>query len=155
MSLSDVRKLERESHALSNSARRPSVGPVRDLLGISFYLLHLMVCAYMLGGWMIPSTSGLVFYLVFLPLVAMQWLVNRGSCVISNIETLIRTRRWRDSETEREGRFVSTIALSIFGVETSPSTVDSLSFGAIFVLWVLGFIHLALLGDPALLSIFP
>ncbi len=104
---------------------------------------------------MIPSTSALVFYLVFLPLVAMQWLVNRGSCVIGNIETLIRTRRWRDPDTMREGRFISTIALSVVGFESRPSTVDALSFGAIFVLWLLGFVHLALLGDPALLSIFP
>jgi hypothetical protein len=104
---------------------------------------------------MIPSASALVFYLVFLPLVAMQWLVNRGSCVISNFETLIRKRQWRDPEAEREGRFVSTVALSIFGIKASPSKVDSLRFGAILVLWVLGFIHLAMLGDPALLSIFP
>lgn len=104
---------------------------------------------------MIPSTSALVFYLVFLPLVAMQWLVNRGSCVISNIETLLRTRRWRDLDSEREGRFISTVARSIFGFEASPATVDCLSFGAVFLLWLLGFAHLSTLGDPALLSIFP
>jgi len=104
---------------------------------------------------MIPSVSALIFYLVFLPLVAMQWLINRGSCVISNIETLLRTRRWRDPESQREGRFISAIALSLFGFKARPSTVDSLSFGAIFVLWLLGFLHLSALGDPALLSIFP
>ena len=104
---------------------------------------------------MIPSTSALIFYLVFLPLVAMQWLVNRGSCVISNIETLLRARQWRDPAVEREGRFISTILLFVFGVKASASTVDTLSFGAILVLWFLGFAHLSMLGDPALLSIFP
>jgi len=155
MSSIDVRKPERERSSLNDTARRGSVGPARDLLGISFFLFHVCVCAYMVGGWLIPSASALVFYLVFLPLVAMQWLVNRGSCVIGNFETLLRTRRWRDPEAGREGRFVSTLARSFFGFEANHSTVDLLSFGAILVLWLLGFAHLSMLGDPALLSIFP
>jgi hypothetical protein len=93
MSLIAVRKSECEKRSLNEPARHHSVGLIRDVLGISFFLFHLCVCAYIVGGWLIPSTSALVFYLVFLPLVAMQWLVNRGSCVISNIETLLRTRR--------------------------------------------------------------
>lgn len=155
MSLIDVRKSERETCSSNDAARLQSVGPVRDLLGISFFLIHLSVCAYIVGGWLIPSTSALVIYLAILPLIAMQWLVNRGSCVISNFETFLRTRRWRGPDTEREGRFISTVARSVFGFETSPSTVDCCSFGSVFVLWSLGFIHLSMLGDPALLSIFP
>jgi hypothetical protein len=155
MSLIDIRKMEFENRGLPGPARHKLVGPVRDLLGISFFLFHLCICAYMVLGWVVPSTSALVFYLVFLPLVAMQWLVNRGSCIIANFETLLRTRRWRDPEAAREGRFILTVAFSLFGVNTSPAKIDVLSFGALFALWLLGFVHLSVLGDPALLSIFP
>lgn len=155
MSSIDVRKPERKTRSLIGAARHHPVDPVRDILGVSLFLFHLCVCAYILGGWLIPSASALVFYLVFLPMVAMQWLVNHGSCVLSKFETLLRARRWRDPEAEREGRVISATARSIFGFEARTSTVDGLRFGAVFVLWILGFVHLAMLGDPALLSIFP
>lgn len=147
--------MELEKRGLPGSARRKSLGPVRDLLGIAFFLIHLCICAYIIFGWLVPSTSALVFYLVFLPLVAMQWLVNRGSCIIGNFETLLRERRWRDAKAAREGRFISTAVFSLIGVKTSPANIDTLSFGALLVLWLLGFMHLSVLGDPALLSIFP
>ncbi len=155
MSLIDIQKTALEKRDLPGLAQQKSVGAVRDLLGISFFLFHLCICAYIVWGWVVPSTSALVFYLVFLPLVAMQWLVNRGSCIISNFETLLRARRWRDPQRAREGRFISTAAFSLFGVKTSPANIDALSFGALFLLWLLGFRHLSVLGDPALLSIFP
>ena len=155
MSSIDIRKMELEKRGLPSSAQRRSVAPTHDLLGISFFLFHLCICAYLVWGWVVPSTSALVFYLVFLPLVAMQWLVNRGSCIIGNFETLLRTRRWREPKAAREGRFISTAAFSLFGVKTSPANIDVLSFGTLFVLWLLGFMHLSVLGDPALLSIFP
>ena len=155
MSSIDVRKPELETRSIRGVARHHSVGPVRDVLGLSFFLVHLCVCAYIFGGWLIPSTSALVFYLAFLPLVAMQWLVNRGSCVIGNIETFLRTRRWRDPEAEREGPFMTAPMRFIFGSKASSSTVDGLNFGSVIVLWILGFVHLSMLGDPALLSIFP
>ena len=104
---------------------------------------------------MVPSTSALVFYLLFLPLVAMQRLMNPGSCAIGSIERLLRARWWRNPEAAREGPLVSRGVLPVLGVEPNPSTADIVSFGAIFVLWLLGLIHLSMLGDPALLSIFP
>ncbi len=155
MSLIDYRNTAFEQRDLKEPGRHKPVGPNRDFLGLSFFLVHLFICAYIIFGWVVPSTSALVFYLVFLPLVAMQWLVNSGSCIISNLETLARTRRWRDPNSAREGRFISTAAFSLLGLNTSPSDVDSLSFCALFILWLLGFIHLSVLGDPALLSIFP
>ena len=155
MSLIDYRNAEPEKHDSMDPAQRRPIGPVRDFLGLSFFLFHLCICAYIIWGWAVPSASALVFYLIFLPLVAMQWLVNRGSCIFSNFETLLRTRRWRDPNGVREGRFISTLVFSLFGVRTSPANVDFLSFGSLLLLWLLAFMHLSVLGDPALLSIFP
>jgi hypothetical protein len=146
--------LPANSH-LSDPAVLKSVGPVRDLLGISFFVFHLAVCIYIVCGWLVPIASALVFYLAFLPLVAMQWLVNRGACIISNIETFLRRGLRRDPKSAQEGRFISMAAFRLFGLKRSPGTIDALSFGALFSLWLLGFAHLAALGDPALLALFP
>jgi len=160
MSSLDFRKIDNrktgtaKSHLSGLAAPRP-LGPVRDLLGISFFTIHLGVCTYIVCGWLAPFASALVFYLAFLPLVAMQWLVNRGPCTISNIETLLRMGRWRDPDAAQEGRFISMAAFRLLGLNRSPANIDALSFGALFALWLLRFAHLSALGDPALLSLFP
>ncbi len=160
MNANDIRKIENRKSRIAKSdlsdpyALKP-LGLTHDLLGISFFVFHLGACAYIVWGWVVPSTSALMFYLAFLPLVAMQWMVNQGSCVISNFETLLRLGRWRDPEATREGRFISMAAFRLFGLQTSPANMDVLSFGALFVLWLLGFFHLSARGDPALLSLFP
>jgi hypothetical protein len=146
--------LPAKSHLSDPAALKP-VGPVRDLLGISFFVFYLAVCIYIVCGWLVPIVSALVFYLAFLPLIAMQWLINRGACIISNIETFLRIGLWRDPKSAQEGRFISMATFRLFGLKRSPGTIDALSFGALFSLWLLGFAHLSALGDPALLALFP
>jgi len=126
-----------------------------DRLGIFLFLLHLAVSAYILLGWAIPSTRHLMFYLVLLPAVAMQWLVNRSSCVINNIETWVRTGRWRDAANPEEGRFVSMLIFWLFGVRLNRTGMDTLCYSTIIALWFLALAHLAVLGDQRLLSLFP
>lgn len=68
----DDRKSETAKRCPADSAAIRPVGPVRDLLGISFFVFHLGPCIYIVFGWLAPLASALVFYLTFLPLVAMQ-----------------------------------------------------------------------------------
>lgn len=121
---------------------------------MAFFILHLAVGLYIVGGWLILSASALVFYLAFLPLVAMQWLVNHGACIVGNVETFLRSGRWRDPSRSSEGRFLFLIALTAFGIRARPHHLDVISYGGLVVLWLLAFKHLSVLGDPALLSLF-
>src|ERR1700741_1931113 len=46
---------------------------------------HQAVIAYVCLGWTVQSRVGLFLYLLFLPLVALQWLVNHATSNITNL----------------------------------------------------------------------
>lgn len=155
MTTVEFRTDESENAKNAGHEARDAQTPKRDLLGNTFLIFHVAVSAYIVGGWLIPNASALIFYLAFLPVVAMQWQVNRGSCVIDNLESLLRSGRWRDPGRAREGRFVSMILLRAFGLRIRPGHMDAIGYGGLALFWMLAFRHLSVLGDPALLSLFP
>jgi len=155
MATIEYRDPEHDDTELALGADRSGLGPTRDFLGICLFLLQFAVCFYLVLGWLIPSAAALFFYLAFLPAVAMLWQVNRGDSVIGNIETLLRTGRWRDPRRAGGGRFIGLVLLSALRINLPPSVLDAFSHGGLVVLWVLAFRHLSVLGEPALLSLFP
>ena len=154
MATIEIRDPDHEDAHSARSIVHAAAVPARDALGIAFFLFHLAVCLYIVLGWLIPSTTALVFYLALLPLIAMQWQVNRGSCVIDNLESVVRTGRWRDPGRGAEGKFLSLIVFLVFGLQGRPAHMDLISYGGLLVLWLLAFRHLSVLGEPSLLSLF-
>jgi hypothetical protein len=120
-------------------------GPRRDHLGRSLFLFHLLVGAYLVFGWLVPIAMALAVYLVLLPVVAAQWLINKGSCVINNFETWLRHGRWRDARKCEEAGFLSMLAQWLFRWRPSRTTLDALSYASVAALWLLAFGHLSLL----------
>jgi hypothetical protein len=116
--------------------------PKRDRLGLSCLIFHMAVGAFVLAGWLISSTEGLLFYLLLLPAMAAQWAVNQGSCIINNIETWLRTGRWRDQANGEDGRYLIMLFDWLFAMRPDPSSLDRLSYSVVLFLWVLGLGHL-------------
>ena len=108
-------------------------------------IFHMAVGAFVLGGWLITSAEGLLFYLLLLPAMAIQWAVNQGSCVINNIETWLRTGRWRDQENGEDGRYLMMLCDWLFTTRPDPMALDLLSYSVVLVLWLLGLDHFYLL----------
>lgn len=123
-------------------------GPRSDTLGLSLFIFHLGVGLYILTGWAIPSLTSLSIYLVVLPVVVVQWIFNRGSCVINNLETWLRTGNWRSPANPEEGRFVQMLFHWMFGVRPSGTCTDALSYGVMAALWLSGLGHVLLLDTP-------
>lgn len=114
--------------------------PPRDLLGKACFYLHVAVMVYIVAGWAIPGA--LVFYLLFLPAVALHWLVNRNSCVLNNLESLIRTGGWRDPNSREEGQWLLTLTNDVTGLEFTPAQMDAFAYCVLALLWGLGLWHL-------------
>ena len=114
-----------------------------DRLGLSCFLFHLAVGGFVLAGWLISSYEGLMFYLGLLPAMATQWAVNRRTCVINNLESWIRTGRWRDPESCEEGGFLLMLCDWLFAIRPSAAVIDLLSYGAVFILWLLALGHIS------------
>jgi len=107
--------------------RLAHVGPRSDRLGLSLFILHLLVSAYVLVGWTVSAPSGLLFYLLLLPLIATQWRVNRGSCVINNLESWLRSGRWHDPANREEGAFLLMLSEWLFRIRPRAKELDAFS----------------------------
>ena len=110
----------------------------RDGLGQSCFWLHVAILCFIVTGWIWPGRGLLIFYLLFLPLVALQWLLNRGACVLNNIENWLRHRRWRAPERNaEEGAWLRTLIRRRTGIVLSRRATDVLNYSALALFWAL------------------
>jgi|SRR5215471_12218892 len=116
-------------------------GPRSDSLGLSFFFFHLLVSAYVLLGWIVSSKPPLLFYLLLLPFLAVQWRLNQGCCVINNLESWLRTGRWRDPNNREEGAFLLMLCDWFLGIRPHPLILDRFSYAAVLGLWLLALSH--------------
>lgn len=132
---------EDESPALA-SALPSEVAEKRDLLGNFCFYLHFAVMIYIVLGWLVPVHALLLFYLGFLPAVALQWQFNKNSCVLNNAESLIRYGRWRDPNNKEEGAWLLTLATSLLGYPFKAWHIDAFTYFILVMLWSAGLSHL-------------
>lgn len=116
--------------------------PRRDALGNACFVLHLGVMIYIVFGSLAPWHAALLFYVAFLPVVAIQWQFNKNSCVLNNVESVIRTGRWRDPGNEEEGAWLLTLARDTLGIRATPAQMDAFIYSIVAGLWGLGLAHL-------------
>jgi hypothetical protein len=114
-------------------------GGRRDALAIVFFALHIVVLIYILIGWALPV--GVALYVVFLPLMILHWWLNRNSCALNNVESLIRTGHWRDPRNSEEGAWLKALIRSAVGVDLSVAHTEVISYVLIAGLWGLGLWH--------------
>lgn len=112
----------------------------RDALGTAFLVLHIAVLIYLLVGWALPYVT---FYVVFVPVMVLHWPLNRNTCVINNIESLIRTGRWRNPGNTEEGAWLRVLIKSGTGIDLTVRQTDRISYALLALLWGLGVWHLA------------
>jgi hypothetical protein len=116
--------------------------PGRDALGKFCFCLHLAILAFITLGWAIPSPGVLIAYLVFLPLVILHWKLNAGACVLNNLESWLRYRRWRAPERNpEEGAWLRTLIANLTGLMLTRSVMDTIIYAAMTLFWLLGLGH--------------
>ncbi len=114
----------------------------RDALGWTCFLIHIAVLVVVIMGWALPGRDWLAGYLVFLPLMFLHWKINRGACVLSNLENWLRHRRWRTPQTNREeGAWLRTLLANTTGIVLAPARMDAVIYSAMAAFWLLGLAH--------------
>lgn len=114
----------------------------RDLLAWTCFLIHVAVLGVVVLGWALPGRVWLNGYLVFLPLMILHWKMNRGACILNNLENWLRHRRWRAPESNREeGAWLRTLLADATGIMLSRARMDAVIYGAMAVFWLLGLAH--------------
>lgn len=128
------------------AADRPEAevaAPERDVFGWFCFVLHFAVMIYIVVGWAVPARGALLFYAAFLPAVALQWRFNQDSCLLNNLESVIRTGQWRDPSNREEGAWLLTLARETLGLPVTARQVDLFTYAVLVLLWVAGLFHLS------------
>lgn len=114
----------------------------RDGLGLFCFWLHVLVLLFIVAGWLLPLRAALTAYLIFLPLVMLHWKLNQDACVLNNIESWLRHRRWRaPDKNAEEGAWLRTLIASLTGVALSRRAMDVVIYTAMAVFWLLALAH--------------
>lgn len=132
--------MSREEHATSgpNAGWRLWVLP-------PLRVIHYAVLGYGCVGWVVPDDGWLVFYLVFLPACALQWRLNRDTCILNNVETWLVTGRWRAPEANpEEGGFIPAVVERVFGHRLDAAGTARLTYGLMALFGLLAAVHLVL-----------
>jgi hypothetical protein len=135
MSLDNMRASELE-------AAIPEGPQKRDALGQFCFIIHFLPLTYIVTGWLAPWRGALIFYLVFLPAMFLQWKLNKRSCVLNNIESLIRTGRWRDPRSREEGAWLRTLVNDKTGWNLSRAQMDMFINAMLILFWAMAFARL-------------
>jgi hypothetical protein len=124
---------------VSAKTLRPSQAP--DALRLSLFLVHAAIIGYVASGWTAGTRPALLAYLVLLPLIILQWLVNGGASLVGNLESLARTHRWRDPESGREGDLFRSVLASV-GITATQAQITTVLVATMLLFWVTAFFRL-------------
>ena len=114
----------------------------RDALGQACFWLHIVVLIFILAGWALPFRALVILYLIFLPLVVGQWRVNRGACILNNLENWLRHGRWRAPEhNEEEGAWLRTLIRRQTGLALTRPRMDLIIYAGMALFWALAWAH--------------
>lgn len=111
-------------------------------MGQLCFWLHLGVMVFIVVGWAVPQPGVLMFYLAFLPAVVVQWQFNKNSCVLNNVESLVRTGRWRDPANVEEGAWFAGLVRSVLRLDLKPVHLDVFVYAVMALFWGLALNHL-------------
>ena len=126
----------------NREARTATAAQTRDLLGRTCFTLHFAVMIYIVTGWLAPSQAALLVYMVFLALVVFQWEVNKNACMLNNIESWLRTRRWRDPGNREEGAWLATLCENTLGYRPSAFFMNVFTRVLLLALWLVALGHM-------------
>lgn len=104
-----------------------------------------MVMAYVLVGWTIDSRIGLLLYLLFLSGLALQWLFNRGSSLLNNFDTYLRTKHWRDPRNADEGAFLQNLLRWTTGLRASTAQIMTVVYTLMFLFWLAALMRMVMI----------
>ena len=101
---------------------------------------------YFVVGWLAPWHGALVFYLFFVPAVALQWQFNANACVLNNLESWLRNGQWRDPANREEGAWLASLAEDYLRFRPGPLAVEIFTYGVLLAFWAMALIHLLYFG---------
>ncbi|NEO58754.1 MAG: DUF2784 family protein [Okeania sp. SIO3B5] len=99
-------------------------------------ILHTSVLIFTLTGWLLPNKL-LLIYLVWIPLMVIQWQLNQGTCILTNLENYL-VGETNKQKSEQQGQFVKSLFLNLCGFVPADNFLKYLIDCTIFSCWCVG-----------------
>lgn len=112
-------------------------------LVVTIKISHLAILFFVVFGWLISNPKLLTIHLVFLPIMILQWQLNQGTCILTNLENYFRGEV--SEKNEQQGQFIKAILGRCFNPLPTDATLKKVVYGIIFLSWLLSASHLWLL----------
>ena len=97
--------------------------------------LHFSILFFVVFGWMIPGQFWKIIHLIFVPAMVVQWQFNRGTCLLTNIENVLRGET---AEKQRQqGQFIKSLLGKCFDPLPSDRTLKIAVYGIVIAAWLL------------------
>ena len=100
--------------------------------------LHLTILIFVFAGAFLPQKF-LLGYLIFLPLVVVQWWLNRGTCILTNLENWLEGNQKRRSD--QQGQFIKTILGKFFDPLPEDKTIKLGLYVILISMWLIAWIR--------------
>lgn len=102
--------------------------------------LHLAITVFLIIGWLLPGNITHWIHLVAVPLTMLQWRLNAGTCILTNVEEHLNDAP--KEKDEQQGQFIKGL-LGKCMTELPPDTViKKYLYGILWVSWGLSGIRL-------------
>jgi len=103
-------------------------------------LSHVLVFLYILLGWALPVYT-LGFYMLWIMTVMVQWELNSGTCVLTNLEVYLKGESLQSKKSEQEGRFLKELIKKFFGFEPTDKILKSVIYLLMYLFFVIALIR--------------
>jgi hypothetical protein len=121
--------------------------PSWDRLGLLFLGVHIGIILYVAFGWTAASREALFAYLLILPSIVLQWVLNGGVSLVNNIENLARGRSWNDPDNGFEGTFFQ-VFLKQLGIPATQAQITFILCALMLMFWVAAMSRMILIIPP-------
>ncbi|NES76889.1 MULTISPECIES: hypothetical protein [unclassified Okeania] len=108
----------------------------KKLIVFLLKILHTSVLIFTLTGWLLPNKL-LLIYLVWIPLMVIQWQLNQETCILTNQENYLLGET-NKQKSEQQGQFVKSLFLNLCGFVPADNFLKYLIYFTIFSCWSIG-----------------
>ncbi len=99
--------------------------------------LHLGILLFVVFGWIFEDAYILWFHIALLPLILLQWKLNKGRCVLTDLEYFLVGENKSTSEGDEAPGFVRRIVMSVCNVNPTEEQLEHVLTAIMTICWLL------------------
>ncbi|MGB3401623.1 MAG: DUF2784 family protein [Microcoleaceae cyanobacterium] len=105
----------------------------KKILVQTLKLLHLSILIFVILGGFSPNLFLCKIHLILIPLMILQWQLNQGTCILTNIENALEDTS--PEKQQQQGQFIKSLLSRCFNPLPSDQTIKIGIYSIILMAW--------------------